>query len=130
MNRFVAHRPASRKALTQEAIAAHRARDSAALTLEADPDRDLEGPPPWIQYRDRDDRLNLDCTEDELPAIRSVVDATGGVTIAAQKSVPEGGTNLRLAVRGDDERTAMIVERLFVEGFDCPETVPVWAAQV
>jgi hypothetical protein len=130
MNRFVAHTPDGRTSLTRAAIEAHRARDSTALTLEADPDRDTEGPPPWIQYRDPDGLLNLDCTDAELPAIRSVVDATGGVTIAAQESVPEGGTNLRLRVRGDDERTAMIVERLFLEGFGCAEHVPVWAAQV
>jgi hypothetical protein len=130
MNRFRASTPEDRRALFRAAIEAHRERDSAFLTLEAAPDDDRAGPPPWIQYRAVDETLNLDCTEDELEAVQALIADIGGATVTARESVEDGGVNLNITVRGDDERLAAIFERLFVDGFDLDASVQVWAAAV
>ena len=130
MNRFRASTPDDRRVLFREALEAHRERDSAFLTLEAAPDDDRPGPPPWIQYRAADETLNLDCTEEEREAVQGLLADVGGATVAARESVEDGGVNLRVTVRGDDERLAGILERLFVDGFDLDASVPVWAAAV
>lgn len=130
MNRFRASTAEERRALFQAAIAAHRERDSAFLTLEAAPAEDRAGPPPWIQYRVADETLNLDCTAAERESIQGVIADVGGARVDARESVEDGGVNLRITVRGDDERLAAIIERLFVEGFDLDETVSVWAAAI
>ena len=130
MNRFRASTPAERRDLFQAAIAAHRERHSAFLTLEAAPADDRTGPPPWIQYRDADQTLNLDCTETERESIQAVIAEVGGATVEGRESVEDGGVNLRVTIRGDDERLAAVLERLFVDGFGLDETVPVWAAAI
>jgi hypothetical protein len=66
----------------------------------------------------------------ERESIQGVIADVGGATVDARESVEDGGVNLRITVRGDDERLATILERLFVEGFDLDETVSVWAAAV
>ncbi|MGM0372459.1 MAG: hypothetical protein ACQEQJ_08145 [Halobacteriota archaeon] len=131
MSRFDATSPAERIDLVVAAIRAHRARGSAFLTLETDPEIEdsSTGPPPWVQYRDQDKTLNLDCTEAELDSIRAAIDEFGGVRITDQHET-EAGTNLRIEVPGDDERVAQVIESLLLDGFGCPEDVRLWAAAV
>lgn len=134
MNRFVGSSPDERKGLVLDAIEAHRDRKSGHLTLEAEREtadgEDASGPPPWVQYRERDSHLNLDCTAEELPSIERAVGTLGGVTITDRTAIPEAGTNLRLTVNGDDERVAMVIETLFLDGFECEADVSVWAAEI
>ncbi|MFP4530184.1 MAG: hypothetical protein ACLFNC_02720 [Halodesulfurarchaeum sp.] len=137
MNRFAGTTSAERESLIVAAIRAHRERQSPYLTVEAEPEADSErtgeangGPPPWIQYRDRDDRLNLDCTAAELSSIRAAVDRIGGVHITEQESVETGGTNLRIGVSGEDERVAHVIEQLLVDGFGLPADHRLWATEI
>ena len=134
MDRFAGATPEERRTLVVDAIKAHRERDSPYLTLEVDSeatDRETPmGPPPWIQYRAEDGRLNLDCTDAELAAVEAAIEDLGGVRITDRSSVPEAGTNLRVTASGDDGRVAMIVETLFREGFGLEEEQVVWAAEI
>ncbi|MFB6085991.1 MAG: hypothetical protein ABEJ84_04180 [Halodesulfurarchaeum sp.] len=132
MNRFAGSTPGERNSLLVAAIRAHRERESPYLTVEVDPEStpgNGSGPPPWLQYRDRDQRLNLDCTDAELESIRAAIDQFGGVRVTDQQSVTDGGTNLRIAVSGDDERVAGVIERILVEGFSLPVDHRLWAAE-
>ena len=137
MNRFAGTVREDRESLIAAAIRAHRERQSPYLTVEVDPDSvpertggDDAGPPPWIQYRDQDDRLNLDCTDAELPSIRAAIDGIGGVCITDQQSAETGGTNLRISVSGDDERVAYAIERVLVDGFELPVEYRLWATEI
>lgn len=137
MNRFAGTGTDERESLIVAAIRAHRERQSPYLTVEIDPasvpERTGEadaGPPPWIQYREQDGRLNLDCTPGELSSIRAAVDGIGGVRITEQESVEAGGTNLRISVTGDDERVAHVIEQLLVEGFGLPADYRLWATEL
>ena len=134
MNRFAGSTPRERESLVVDAIDAHRERDSPYLTLEVDRTaanrEETAGPPPWIQYRDRDGQLNMDCTDGELESIEAAIDSLGGVRVTDRSSDPEAGTNLRVTASGDDERIAMIVETLFVDGFGLAEDQVVWAAEI
>lgn len=135
MNRFAGRSPEDRRTLVEAAIAAHRTRESPFLTLEVDPEAvpendGLDGPPPWIQYRDRTAELNLDCTDAERESIRTVVGDVGGVRVTEQASAEDGGTNLRIAVPGDDGRVAAVIERLLVEGFGLPSNHRLWVAAI
>ncbi len=133
MNRFAGETPADRRSLVQAAIEAHRLRESPYVTFEVDPtpmEAEPEGPPPWIQYRNVEEQLNLDCTDRELEPIQSVLDDLGGVHVTAQETVETGGTNLRLTVPGDDERVAHVIERLLLDGFSLPDDVRLWAVEL
>lgn len=136
MNRFAGTSTAEREALIVAAIRAHRARESSYLTLEVDPessrasDEGADRPPPWIQYRDQDQRLNLDCTREELTSIRSAIDQMGGVYGTEEEPVEAGGTNLRVNVAGDDERVAHVIDRFLVDGFGLPADHRLWATEL
>jgi len=134
MSRFAGATPDERESLVTAAIEAHRERKSPYLTLEADStdanEDEVAGPPPWIQYRDQDGQLNLDCTDAELESMEAAIDSLGGVRVTERSADPEAGTNLRITVNGDDERIAMIVETLFVDGFGLPEEKRIWAAEI
>ncbi|MDZ7850370.1 MAG: hypothetical protein U5K70_06015 [Halodesulfurarchaeum sp.] len=137
MNRFAGTTAEERAALIVAAIRAHRDRQSPYLTLEVDPESDPKrsggatvGPPPWIQYREQDERLNLDCTADELDSMRAAIDQIGGVRVTEQESVEGGGTNLRISVSGDDERVAHVMEQILVDGFGLPADHRLWAIEI
>ncbi|MFW5965693.1 MAG: hypothetical protein ACOCP3_02995 [Halodesulfurarchaeum sp.] len=135
MSRFAASSPEGRRSLIAEAIAAHRERDSDFLTVAVE-ESAVEstdtpaGPPPWVQYRYRDELLNLDCTDSELPSVRSALETIGGATIREQQQVDPGGVNLRVAVPGDAERVAMAIETILREGFELPEGVRLWVVSI
>lgn len=132
MNRFSGATPDEREELVTSAIEAHRERGSQYLTLEADSiaANGETGPPPWIQYRDQDSQLNLDCTDGEQASMERAIDTLGGVRVTERSEDPEAGTNLRISVSGDDERVAMIVETLFVDGFGLPVDQRLWATEI
>ncbi|MFW5900503.1 MAG: hypothetical protein ACOCTH_01845 [Halodesulfurarchaeum sp.] len=131
MNRFAGSTRAERESLIEAAIRAHRERKSSFLTVEADPNHsDSAGPAPWMQYRAQDAICNLDCRDGELDSITATVDSLGGITIVEQSSVPEGGTNLRLRIPGDDKRVAQVIETLFIDGFGLSDSFRLWATAI
>jgi hypothetical protein len=136
MNRFAGRSTEDRTALIAAAVRAHRERASPYVTLEVDPasapgSADGEdGPAPWVQYRDADGTINLDCTDEERESIGAALEGLGGVRITEQQTVEEGGTNLRIAVSGDDERVAHVIEQILREGFGLPADHRLWATEL
>jgi hypothetical protein len=131
MTRFDADATAERIALVADAIAAHRDRDSAFCTLEADSDQgdDPDFLPPWVQFADG--TLNLDCTDEELDALSTVLSGFGAFTITSRESIEDApGTNVRVAARADDERVGQFVDAVFREVYGLPEDFRLWAVEV
>ncbi|MGB9964979.1 hypothetical protein [Halobacterium hubeiense] len=136
MTRFDAETDAGRIELVADAIAAHRERDSAFCTLEADsdPSGDPEFLPPWVQFADG--TLNLDCTDPELDRLSTVVSRFGAFTIAERETVPaesaeeSPGTNVRIEARADDDRVGQFVDAVFQEVYDLPAEFRLWAVEV
>lgn len=130
MTRFSATAEAERRTLFTEAIEAHRTRGSPFVTVEADPDAEM-AVAPWVQYADEDGLVNLDCTDAELPAIETAVDAFGGATIT-DRTTPEDadGTNLKVAIEGDPERVAMLVDSIFRDGFGLEPDYRAWIVEL
>jgi hypothetical protein len=128
MTRFDATDPEERRALFVDALAAHDERDSAFLTVEADGEDD-EDVPPWIQYADG--RLNLDCTDEELDALKALLEEFSAVSIDDLHRPEEAeGTNARLVARTDPDRVAQFLDRAFREVYDLPEEYRAWVAEV
>lgn len=154
MTRFSASTPTERRKLVVDAITAHRERGSPFCTLTADletpsePDLDSgskstatgaddgsdedeaeEELPPWIQFGDR--TLNLDCTDEELDALKTLLGEFPAFKIEALHSPEEAeGTNVRISAKADANRIAQFVERTFREVYGRPESVTVWAVEV
>ena len=134
MTRFDASTEDARKKLFADAIRAHRERESAFLTLEverndAPADADDPEPAPWVQFADG--IVNLDCTDDELERLKSLLDAVSVFTIEDLTS-PENadGTNVLVSARADAERVAAFLDRVFREVYECPETYRAWVTAV
>ncbi|MFB6068726.1 MAG: hypothetical protein ABEJ90_02240 [Halobacterium sp.] len=136
MTRFDADAEADRIDLAADAVAAHRERESAFCTLEADedPGDDPDFLPPWVQYADG--TLNLDCTDDELDALSDVVSRFGAFTISARETVEaetaeeSPGTNVRIDAQADDERVGQFVEAVFRDVYGLPADFRLWAVEV
>ncbi|WP_232702629.1 hypothetical protein [Halobacterium wangiae] len=131
MTRFDADSEAERVALVADAVAAHRERESAFCTLEADddPSDDPEFLPPWVQYADG--TLNLDCTDEELDVLSDVLARFGAFTVTARDTEEDApGTNVRIEARADDDRVGQFVEAVFREVYDLPEDFQLWAVEV
>jgi hypothetical protein len=136
VTRFDADTEAERIALAADAVAAHRARESAFCTLEADEDSsgDPDFLPPWVQFADG--TLNLDCTDDELDALSTLVSRFGAFTIAERETVSaetadeSPGTNVRIEARVDDERVGQFVDAVFREVYGQPADFRLWAVEV
>lgn len=136
MTRFDADADAERIALVAEAIAAHRERDSAFCTLEADrdPSEDPEFLPPWVQFADG--TLNLDCTDEELDALATVVSRFGAFTVSERETIPaetseeSPGTNVRVEARADDERVGQFVDTVFQDVYGLPPDFRLWAVEI
>ncbi|WP_232686209.1 hypothetical protein [Halobacterium zhouii] len=131
MTRFEATESAERVALAVDAIAAHRDRESAFCTLEADddPSDDPDFLPPWVQYADG--TLNLDCTDEELDALDGVLADFGAFTVESQDSHEDApGTNVRIEAQTDDERVGQFVERVFRDVYELDEEFRLWAVEV
>jgi len=132
INRFDADTPEDRRELAEDAIAAHRERDSAFLTLEAERPAertDEDAVAPWIQLAD--DTLNLDCTDSELDRLKSLLDEYPSFTVDELVRPEEAeGTNARILARTDDERIAQFVEDVFRQVYEQDEAYRLWAAGV
>ncbi|WP_336036523.1 hypothetical protein [Halobacterium yunchengense] len=136
MTRFDASTEADRVALVADAVAAHRERDSAFCTLEADddPSDDPAFLPPWVQYADG--TLNLDCTDAELDALSTVVSRFGAFTVSARETIPaetaeeDPGTNVRVEANADAERVGQFVDAVFREVYGLPADFRLWAVEV
>lgn len=128
MGRFDAATEADRRSLIAEAVAAHRRRASGFCTFVAE----VGGSPaPWVQFADHDSLCNLDCTDDEYRRLERFLDEHGGLSVV-ERTRPEdaAGTNVRLRLRGDEERVARVIERLFREVFDRPADYRLWATAI
>jgi hypothetical protein len=137
MTRFDAITADDRRALFADAIRAHDERESAFVTIEAaaenaDASNDAasaDESTPWVQFADG--TLNLDCTDDELDRLNSLLDEFRAFTVD-DLATPEDadGTNVRVTARTDDERVAEFVDRVFRRVYDRPEEYRAWVAAV
>ena len=134
VTRFDADDPGERRKLFADAIAAHRARGSPYLTIEAEVGAEGDGDaadelPPWIQFAER--TFNLDCTDEELSRLKSLLSEFPEFRID-QLETPEDveGTNVRIAARSDANRLADFAERAFREVYDREESYRAWVVEL
>ena len=153
MTRFDATDPTERRKLFADAVTAHRERGSPFLTVEAeltddeqaradeladdedDADAETDGsdetPPqvPWIQFADQ--TVNLDCTDDELDRLKSLLSEFPEFRIDQLESPEETeGTNVRITARADANRLAGFVERVFLTVYERPDGYRAWVVQL
>ena len=142
MTRFDAATPEERQKLFAEGIVAHRERASPFVTFEAhadatdddeapdaESDEEPEEAPPWVQFGDG--TLNLDCTDDELDALKSLLGEFPAFKIDDLTRPEEAeGVNVRVSALADPNRVAQCVERVFREVYDHPDEYRAWVASV
>jgi hypothetical protein len=133
MTRFDAADPTERRKLFADAVTAHRTRGSAFLTVEAeltDAEReDEETVPPWVQFAEQ--TVNVDCTDEELARLESLLEAFPEFRIDQLESPEEAeGTNVRVTARSDANRLADFFERTFREVYGRDETYRAWVTEV
>ncbi|QLK27118.1 hypothetical protein HYG81_05785 [Natrinema zhouii] len=154
MTRFDAAEPAERRKLYVDAIAAHRERGSAFLTLEADdaiPEAETDAGDeaktaletegesddasaaelgvPWVQFGDG--TVNLDCTDAELETLKTVLGEFPAFKIDELLRPEEAaGVNARISAKADSNRIAQFVDDVFLEVYDLPSEFRVWAVEV
>jgi len=132
MTRFAATDARERRKLVVDAITAHRERGSDFVTVTVDPREDESGDPlpaPWIQFGDR--TFNLDCTDEELERLESLLGDYPEFRID-QRTSPENaeGTNLRITARSDANRLAGFVDRAFREVYGRDEDYRAWVVEI
>ena len=142
MTRFDAVDPGERRKLFADAVTAHRTRGSAFLTVEAelaeaereagdggDGEGDADPVPPWVQFADQ--TFNVDCTDEELERLESLVGAFPEFRIDELESPEEAeGTNVRITARSDANRLADFVERAFREVYGREEDYRAWVTEI
>lgn len=154
MTRFDAAEPAERRKLYVDAIAAHRERGSAFLTLEADDaileaetdagdeaktalesDGESDDAPaaelgvPWVQFSDG--TVNLDCTDAELETLKTVLGEFPAFKIDELLRPEEAeGVNAQISAKADSNRIAQFVDDVFLEVYDLPSEFRVWVVEV
>jgi hypothetical protein len=152
MTRFDASDPTERRKLFAEAVTAHRERGSAFLTVEAeltdaeqaavdaqaddptDPETDTADDAavpqqPWLQFADR--TVNLDCTDDELDRLKSLLAEFPEFRIDQLESPEESeGTNVRITARADANRLAGFLERAFLTVYERPDDYRAWVVRL
>lgn len=128
MTRFDAATPAERQALYADAIAAHRARASAFVTIEAAVGPEA-GAIPWVQFAEG--IINVDCTEDELEALKGLLEEYPAFSID-ELTRPEEveGVNARIAARTDDDRIAEAIDGIFREVYGLEEGFTAWVVEL
>lgn len=148
MTRFDATEPAERRKLYVDAITAHRERGSGFLTLEADPnalaadtdETDLDGSDdgdgadadlgvPWIQFADG--TINLDCTDEELETLKSVLGEFPAFKIdEIHRPEDVEGVNVRVSAKADPNRIAQCLDAVFQRVYDLPADGRVWVVEL
>jgi hypothetical protein len=132
MTRFDADTATERRKLFAEAVQAHRTRGSAFLTIEADPRTDDDGDPlprPWVQFAEQ--TFNLDCTDEELDRLKSMLEAYPEFRIDDLTSPEDAeGTNVRITARSDASRLASFVDQAFQEVYGRDADYCAWVVQV
>ena len=142
MTRFDAATADARRELFADAIRAHDERGSAFLTVEteavevsatAENSEEVAGDEPadapWVQFADG--VLNLDCTDDELSRLKSLLDEYAEFRIDELTRPEETeGTNVRISARTDPERVAEFVGRIFREVYEYPKDYRAWVVAV
>lgn len=136
MTRFDAAEATDRRKLYVDAITAHRERGHGFLTLEADDsvlesdsDGDESSDPalgaPWIQFADG--TINVDCTDDELDTLKSVLGEFPAFKID-EINRPEDaeGVNVRVSAKADPNRIAQCLDAIFQRVYELPEDVRIW----
>lgn len=150
--RFDAADPTGRRKLFVDAITAHRERASPFLTLEVDPtalegegegegedeggdDGESDGAPdpelgiPWLQFGD--DTVNLDCTDEELEALKSLLDEYPAFTIDELTRPEEAeGINVQVSARADANRIGEFLDAVFQRVYGLGEEFRVWVVAV
>lgn len=131
MTRFTASSAQGRRSLIEEAIVAHRDRNSPFCTLEGTAPPPDGTHPAWVQYSCAQGELNMDCRPEERDRLAEVLEAWPNVTITDQQTPDEkGGTNVRLEVYGDPKRIATLIEEIFNSVFGYPDDYELVAATV
>lgn len=147
MSRFSADTPKERRKLVVDAIIAHRERGSPFCTLMVGQDSQTETEiedgepegengdgepaeaPPWIQFGDQ--TLNLDCTDEELDRLKTLLREFPAFKIEQLHSPEEAeGTNVRISAKADVNRIAQFVDQMLQEVYECSESTTIWAAEV
>lgn len=130
MTRFDAADPTERRKLYADAITAHRKRGSGFLTLEADDaalDSDLGTP--WLQFADG--TINLDCTDDELEALKSLLEEFPAFTIdEIHRQDDVDGVNVRVSARADPNRISQCLDAIFRRVYGLPSEFRVWVVEI
>ncbi|SER93340.1 hypothetical protein [Natrinema salaciae] len=84
---------------------------------------------PWVQFGDG--TINLDCTDAELDAVKSVLGAFPAFKIdELHRPDDAAGVNVRISAKADANRIAQFVDELFLEVYDLPSSVRVWVVEV
>ncbi|WP_435359039.1 hypothetical protein [Haloarchaeobius sp. DFWS5] len=132
MTRFAATSSENRIDLVEDAIVAHRERQSPYAEFTTDPsddDIELGHGAPWVQYFDA--TLALDCTDYELDHLKSLCDEFPSMTVDELVEPEEAeGTHARITARTDDERVAQFVDRLFADVYGRPDDYRLWVVGV
>jgi hypothetical protein len=133
MTRFDAATPADRRKLYAEAIQAHRERGRGFVTFEVDAesvsnDEDEAGPP-WIQFADG--VLNLDCTDEELEALKGVLPEFPVFKIdELHRPEDAEGTNVRISAKADPNRIGQFIDAAFRRTYGLSEEFRVWVVDL
>ncbi|NUC71555.1 hypothetical protein HTZ84_04390 [Haloterrigena sp. SYSU A558-1] len=140
MTRFDAAEATDRRKLYVDAITAHRERGRGFLTFEADaaalegdgddaetPDSALGAP--WIQFADS--TINVDCTDDELDTLKSVLGEFPAFKID-EINRPEDaeGANVRVSAKADPNRIAQCLDAIFQRVYELPEDARIWVVDL
>ncbi|WP_247001542.1 hypothetical protein [Halosolutus gelatinilyticus] len=138
MTRFDAADPTERRKLYVDAITAHRTRGSGFCTLEVDDDSLTDDPDsgpdpelgiPWIQFADG--TVILDCTDDELEALKALCDEFPAFKIDDLVRPEEAeGTNARISAKADPNRIAQFIDAAFRRVYDLSADVRVWVVEL
>ncbi len=132
MTRFDADEPAERRKLYADGIQAHRERGEGFVTFESDADSvsaaedlDPELGPPWVQFADG--TINLDCTDEELEALKGLLSEFPVFKIdEIHRSEEAEGVNVRISAKADPNRIGQFVDAVFARVYGLPEEFRVW----
>jgi hypothetical protein len=136
MTRFDADDAEGRQKLVADAVAAHRERASAFLTLEVDgaalgDDAAEDDPAPWVQYAGEEGVLNLDCTDEELDRLDGLLAEFPAFKVRERTEPKEAeATNLKVGALADGGRIGQFVDRLFVDVYGLDDDYRLWVARL